>query len=219
MRETKSLVSFKKTNANGSSFFPNLLPQSRMCQGSGCACWYWLIVPWWKNNCSHRTQQILRVRSRNTPWMPAVPVSVAPRQNDKEKLSVSELDVEQWCGKGKGGGLQNATYFIKHKSIDLFIQQPGRVINLNLESQQAQGQSVITPPTAINGIFTMMSLMEGADSVSLQLEQAPHKVLKLEQNQWKLDLCTLPSQMQSNVRRGMTETQSGCPLWAHPNKD
>lgn len=75
----------------------------------------------------------------------------------------------------RGGALQNATYYIKHKSIDLFIQQPRRVINLTLESQQAQGQSVITPPTAINGIFTMMSLIEGADSVLRQFEQAPTK--------------------------------------------
>lgn len=96
-------------------------------------------------------------------------MSVAPRQNNKEKMSDSELDAEQWCR----GALQNATYYIKHKSIDLFIQQPRRVINLTLESQQAQGQSVITPPTAINGIFTMMSLIEGADSVLRQFEQAP----------------------------------------------
>lgn len=40
-------------------------------------------------------------------------------QNDNEESSVSEVNVEQWCVEV----FLNATHYIKHKSIDLFIQQ------------------------------------------------------------------------------------------------
>lgn len=40
-------------------------------------------------------------------------------QNDNEELSVLEVDVEQW----RMEVFLNATHYIKHKSIDLFIQQ------------------------------------------------------------------------------------------------
>lgn len=145
-----------------------------MCQGSVRAWWYWLIIPWWKNGHSHRTQQILQVCSLICETCHEGPSS--PWVSHLDKTTRRKCLTQSWTqNNGAGGALQNAPYYIKHKSIDLFIQQPRRVINLTLESQQAQGQSVITPPTAINGIFTMMSLSEGADSVLRQFAQAPTK--------------------------------------------
>lgn len=167
-------MSFKKKT--WALFFPlHLFSRRRMCQGSGCAWWYWLIIPWWKNSRSHRTQKILQVcslvceicyKGPSSPWV-----------SHLEKTTKRKCLTQSWTQNNGAGGrrLQNATYYIKHKSIDLFIQQPRQVINLTLESQQAQGQSVITPPTAINGIFTMMSLIEDADRVLNKFEQAPTK--------------------------------------------
>lgn len=40
-------------------------------------------------------------------------------QNDKEELSVLEVDTEQWSMEV----FLNATHYIRHESIDLFIQQ------------------------------------------------------------------------------------------------
>lgn len=53
-------------------------------------------------------------------------------QNDNEESSVSEVNVEQWCMEV----FLNATHYIKHKSIDLFIQQLRRAINLASQSHQ-----------------------------------------------------------------------------------
>lgn len=53
-------------------------------------------------------------------------------QNDNEESSVSEVNVEQWCMEV----FLNATHYIKHKSIDLFIQQLHRAINLASQSHQ-----------------------------------------------------------------------------------
>lgn len=66
------------------------------------------------------------------------PFSFEPRrgcqaaQNDNEESSVSEVNVEQWCMEV----FLNATHYIKHKSIDLFIQQLHRAINLASQSHQ-----------------------------------------------------------------------------------
>lgn len=40
-------------------------------------------------------------------------------QNDNEELSVLEVDAEQW----RMEVFLNATHYIRHKSIDLFVQQ------------------------------------------------------------------------------------------------
>lgn len=58
-------------------------------------------------------------------------------QNDNEELSVLEVDAE-WCMEV----FLNATHYIRHKTIDLFIQQLYYAINLTSQSHQPQGQSV-----------------------------------------------------------------------------
>ena len=94
----------------------------------------------------------------HSPQRPVVPVSAPPRRKTM-KNCLSQMWTSAQCCVG-GGGLQDATRYIKHKSIDLFVQQPQQVVNLTSESHQAQGQSVITHWAAINGTCTMISLTD-----------------------------------------------------------
>lgn len=112
------------------SFFVELcLPRFRMCL-------LIMVDNGRRKGCLYQTQQNLQV------WA----------FTKKGLLHPWESHLDEWkivcfrAGHGKGWGVlvQDPVHYIKHKSIDLFVQQLHQVVNLTSESHNAQGQSVIT---------------------------------------------------------------------------